>query len=186
MQTVQQPQTRHADRDALSPLLDRSKVGGVPKRTPQPKAPRPGASVIGRSVVLTYAMLALLAAFAVVHVVAQPHVPAAGGFADRWHDAIAPFALSPTQPRASRVVPIIRLPRPEAVEPPPPPPAPTPAPPDAVPDPPIKVAATRHERAQAKPHDICRGRGRTWTKNGKSWRCNRPGQRPAPRAKKRR
>lgn len=36
---------------------------------------------------------------------------------------------------------------------------------------PKKEKKRRHRRTRHG--DICRGRGRTYTKNGKSWRCNR-------------
>jgi hypothetical protein len=85
-------------------------------------------------------------------------------FSERWADV--PMRIIPVS-RQIRTVTIL----PETAVTPPMPDLKV-LPPDIPPPPRVKRAhAVQPQSAQA--HDICRGRGRVYTRGGKSWRCRR-------------
>jgi hypothetical protein len=98
---------------------------------------------------------ATLAATLVAGVTAKREQPSQK-FLDRWEDV--PPQIEPVT-RAVRTIPIVAAVKPEqpVLE--------------VVPIP--EPEPTPRQKVKHKPSDICRGKGRIYTPNGKSWRCRR-------------
>ena len=111
-------------------------------------------------------MMAGSAALTIVVMLAHPRTPvaqqeiAAMPFHDRWAEVMTAMTVVRLTPAT---VPVL-LPPPSVV-----PPVPTRR--DEVPPPkgPVKTA----KPVKASSGDICRGRGKTYTRGGRSWRCRR-------------
>jgi len=157
--------------DAVPDLFDQGQSGGGEKRMGQSQAS--GSSGSAPLTLLKSVALTAILATALALTVPRPPQTAAddiASFVERWGDLAAPVRVIPLPTKPVKTLKIREdEPPPEVAEP----------------VRRLQPPAARQDRAQA--HDICRGRGRTWTKNGKSWRCNRPGQRSSEKpAKKRR
>jgi hypothetical protein len=120
---------------------------------------------------VSYAVAAsALAASVVTGIIAKPakYEPSlAHKFVDRWEDV--PPRIVPLPPKPVKTI-VIAPDIEEVLE------APMPLPKKVAPPPaPPKVVATAPAPPKAKPKevDICRGRGKVYTRGGKSWRCKR-------------
>lgn len=123
---------------------------------------------------MTYAVAAAaLAASVVTGIIAKPakYEPSlAHKFVDRWEDV--PPRIVPLPPKPVKTLVIAPDVEDVPYVPPPPPPKTMMPSPKVVPAP-AKVVAPEPPKPKPKEVDICRGRGKVYTRGGKSWRCKR-------------